>query len=198
MKLIIGLGNPGDKYNKTRHNLGFSVLDEYAKKHLGPEITWEQENKFKSEIIKLIQDDGEQLILVKPQTFMNQSGIAVSLVKEYFKVPLEDVIIVYDELDLPLGKIKVRLGGSGAGHHGIESIIEVLGDDKFVRVRCGIGDLKTQSAEHHSQHVSVEKFVLEPFRSDEKSKVKHMLKQALEAMDLILKEGFQKAQNQFN
>ncbi len=194
MKLIIGLGNPGEQYNGTRHNLGFEVLDEYAKKNLPANYKWEVEEKFKSEIIKLSQD----IWLVKPQTYMNNSGMGVRRLADYFKIPLEDLIVIHDELDLPLGKIKVRIGGSAAGHHGIESIIESLGDEKFIRVRIGIGSLKTQIAERKGAHVDTNKYVLESFRSDERPKVKHIVKQVVGALDLLLNEGLEKAQNQFN
>lgn len=191
MKLIVGLGNPGEKYAGTRHNLGFKILDELTKKlNL---IDWVLENKFKSEIIKT-----DQLILVKPQTFVNQSGLAVSALVNFYKVKPEDIIIIHDDLDLPLGKIKVRMGGAAAGHHGVESIINTLGTDKFIRVRLGIGNLKTQSSEHKKAHVSAEKFVLEPFMHSEKSQVKHMLKGVVKALKILIDQGLEKAQNQFN
>jgi len=191
MKLIVGLGNPEDKYAKTRHNLGFEVLDELVKKlNL---IDWTMEDKFKAEIIK-----APEIILAKPQTYMNNSGLAVKLLTAYYKLPTTDLIVVYDELDLPLGKIKVRMGGAGAGHHGVESIINELGTDQFVRVRLGIGNLKTQSGEHKAAHVSAEKFVLEPFLHSEKAHVKHMLKQALKALQILIDQGLEKAQSQFN
>lgn len=191
MKLLVGLGNPEARYANTRHNLGFEVLDLLTRKlNL---IDWIREDKFKSELIKT-----PELILAKPQTFMNQSGIAVSLLTNYFKVAPQDVIVIHDELDLPLGKIKVRLGGAAAGHHGVESIIEALGTDQFIRVRLGIGNLKTQSSEHKAAHVSAEKFVLEPFMHSEKAQVKHMTKQALKALALLLEKGLEQAQNQFN
>ncbi|OGE64119.1 aminoacyl-tRNA hydrolase [Candidatus Daviesbacteria bacterium RIFCSPLOWO2_02_FULL_36_8] len=189
--LIIGLGNPGDKYIGVRHNLGFMVLDAWVKKMALGE--WSMEEKFKAEIIK--QGD---LIFAKPLTFMNNSGLAVSALVNYFKINPEDVIIVYDELDLPLGKIKVRAGGAAAGHHGVESIIESLGTDKFIRVRLGIGNLKTQNSEHHGSSMSAEKYVLEPFTHSEGSPVKHMIKQALRALDELLEKGLEYTQNQFN
>jgi peptidyl-tRNA hydrolase, PTH1 family len=191
MKLIVGLGNPEERYSGTRHNLGFDILDELTRKLNLKE--WSKEDKFKSEVIKT-----EQLMLVKPQTFMNKSGIAVKLLSDYFKVLPEDIVIIHDELDLPLGKIKVRIGGAAAGHHGVESIIEALNDDKFIRVRLGIGNLRTQSSEHKGQTLSAEKFVLEPFMHKEKSAVKHMTKQALKALDILIEDGLEKAQNQFN
>lgn len=191
MKLIIGLGNPESKYAGTRHNLGFEVLDELAKKlNL---VDWAKDVKFKSELIK-----APELILIKPQTYMNNSGMAVKLIADYFKVPAEEIIIVHDELDLPLGKIKVRRGGAAAGHHGVESIIDILGTDQFIRVRLGIGNLRTESSEHKSHSLNVEKFVLEPFTHSEGSQVKHMIKQALRALDFILEDGLEQAQNQFN
>ncbi len=195
MKLIIGLGNPGDKYLKTRHNLGFMALDEYVKKHLdGSEVSWELDNKFKSEILKLSSD----LWLVKPQTFMNNSGQAVQLLTSYYKIPSTDLIVIHDDLDLVLGKIKVRLGGAAGGHHGVESIINTLGTDQFNRLRLGIGNDRSHSGEHKRIAFNAEHFVLEPFVPAEKSKVKHLLKQSLLALDLLLKEGLEVAQNQFN
>lgn len=191
MRLVVGLGNPGEKYQKVRHNLGFEVLDELVKKlNL---VDWSLEDKFKAEVIKT-----QQLILVKPQTYMNNSGMAVRQLADYFKISPEDLIIIHDELDLPLGKIKVRLGGAAAGHHGVESIINSLGTDQFIRVRLGIGNLKTQSSEHKHSHINVEKFVLEPFLHSETSQVKHMIKQALKALDILLEQGLPVAQNQFN
>ncbi len=191
MKLIVGLGNPGEKYQKVRHNLGFEVLDELVKKlNL---VDWSMEDKFKAEIIR-----AQELILVKPQTYMNNSGMAVVKLVEYFKVDPSELIVIHDELDLPFGKIKVRLGGAAAGHHGVESITAALGTDKFIRVRLGIGNLKTQSSEHKHAHVDTNKFVLEPFTGGEKSKVKHMLKQAVQALEILLEKGLEQAQNQFN
>lgn len=191
MKLIIGLGNPESKYSGTRHNLGFNVLDELVRKlNL---MDWVKEEKFKAELIKT-----PELILAKPQTFMNNSGMAVKLLADYYKIPAEEIIVIHDELDLPLGKIKVRLGGAGAGHHGVESLINLLNTDQFIRVRLGIGNLKTQSSEHKGQALNVEKFVLEPFTSKESSPVKHMIKRTIKALEIILERGIIEAQNQFN
>lgn len=199
--LIVGLGNPGEKYAKVRHNLGFMAIDELGKKVKGQGESWKYEEKFKSEILNLnytLTPNPYTLILAKPQTYMNNSGLAVKLLTTYYKIPSTDLIVIHDELDLPLGKIKVRLGGAAAGHHGVESIIESLGTDQFIRVRLGIGNLKTQSAEHKKVHVSAEKFVLEPFMHSEKSQVKHMLKQTVRALQILLETGLEKAQNQFN
>ncbi|OGE14747.1 aminoacyl-tRNA hydrolase [Candidatus Daviesbacteria bacterium RIFCSPHIGHO2_12_FULL_37_11] len=199
MKLIIGLGNPGIKYEKTRHNLGFSLLDVYAKKHLGPEIVWELDRKFQVEILKQVQDDGSQLMLIKPLTFMNNSGQAVVALADYFKITApEDIVIIHDDLDLILGKIKIRQGGAAGGHHGVESIINALGSDKFVRLRLGIGNERSHSGEHSRIAFNAEHFVLESFMPNEHSKVKHMLKQAVGALEALLNKGFEVAQNQYN
>lgn len=195
MKLIIGLGNPGEKYTGTRHNLGFEVLDEYARKLSGSEIVWGMENKFKAEVLKI----GDTM-LVKPQTFMNNSGMAVKLLVNYFKVPLQEVIVLHDELDLPLGKIKIRLGGAAAGHHGVESVITSLGSDAFIRVRLGIGPSsgRTVLSEHKMDSFNVEHFVLEPFMPGERPKVKQIYKRGVEAIKTLLDKGLEVAQNQYN
>ena len=202
MKLIVGLGNPvlrkaqdKDKYSGTRHNLGFMVVDELAKKMDNGQ--WTMDNKFKSEIFNF-QFSIVNCILAKPQTYMNNSGMAIRKLADYYKIDPEDIIIIHDELDLPLGKIKVRIGGAAAGHHGVESVIKELGTDQFVRVRLGIGNLKSHSGEHKRISFNAEKFVLEPFIHSEHSQVKHMIKQALKALNLLLEKGLEQAQNQFN
>lgn len=192
MKLIAGLGNPGEKHLNTRHNLGFLVLDEYRRKKDAGE--WSTEEKFKAEVTKV----GNELMLVRPLTFMNNSGLAISKMAKYFKVKPEDIIIVHDELDLLLGKIKLRLGGGFAGHHGVESIINSLGTDKFIRFRLGIGTTEGFLGEHKRTSFNAEHFVMEPFMQKESSKVKHMIKQTIKGLDILLEEGIKKAQNQFN
>ncbi len=182
MKLVVGLGNPGERYVGTRHNLGFNVLDELVRKlNLGD---WAKEDKFKAELIKT-----PELILIKPQTYVNNSGLAVKLLTNYYKLSATDLIVVHDELDLSLGKIKVRLGGAAAGHHGVESIIDCLKTDQFIRVRLGI---------ENSSHLSPERFVLESFIHTEKPQVKHMIKKAIKILDLLLEKGLEAARNQFN
>lgn len=193
MKLIIGLGNPGEKYQGTRHNLGFEVLEKLLSKGNYQQL-WVENKRFKAEIIKV--DD--QLMLVRPLTHMNNSGMAVVALANFYKITPEDIIIVHDELDLPLGQIKVRLGGSGAGHHGVESVIEKLGKDQFIRVRLGIGNWKTQSSEHGGNHLSVESYVLAQFLPKEKSSVKSLIKKGVRALEVILEKGLKSAQNQFN
>lgn len=205
MRLIIGLGNPEDKYSGTRHNLGFEIVDEFARKLeariQGSGYSWEDSKKFQSEILQLnhpLSPKSKALILVKPQTYMNKSGLAVASLANFYKVNPEDIVIIHDELDLVLGKIKIRLGGAAAGHHGVESIISSLGTDKFIRVRLGIGNLHSQSSERGGQSFNVEHFVLESFLPQEKSKVKSMKKLSIKALDILLEKGLEKAQNQFN
>jgi peptidyl-tRNA hydrolase, PTH1 family len=191
MKLIVGLGNPEDKYMGTRHNLGFLVLDEFRRKlNLGE---WSLEKKLKSEVIK----NGE-LILARPQTYMNNSGMGVSALAKYYKVEPEDVVIIHDELDLHRGQIKLRMGGAAAGHHGVESVIDALGTDKFIRLRLGIGNWRTEGAEKSADKIGTEKYVLEPFTQKESSDVKKMIKTAIKALEILLEDGLDKAQNQFN
>lgn len=161
MKVIVGLGNPGGQYENVRHNLGFMVLDEFALGLKGEQ--WKLEKKLRSGIIK-----SNNFLLLKPQTFMNNSGQAVFAAVKYFKVKPEDVILVHDELDLPLGKIRLKLGGGAAGHHGVESVIEALKTDKFQRVRLGIGPAVG----------APEKFVLDQFKLSEEPEVKRMIKEA--------------------
>ncbi|TSC88075.1 MAG: peptidyl-tRNA hydrolase, PTH1 family [Microgenomates group bacterium Gr01-1014_7] len=184
MKIIVGLGNPEDKYKSVRHNLGFMAVDKLVSS-IKYEVLWEDNKKFKSQIARV----SPELLVAKPQTYMNNSGMAVKLLADYYKVSPADIVIIYDELDLPLGKIKVRLGGAAAGHHGVESIIDALGTDQFIRVRLGIGNLRTQSSEHKHAHVNAEKFVLEPFMHSEKAQVKHMIKQAIKLLHKIITTG---------
>lgn len=200
MKLIVGLGNPGDKYMNNRHNLGFMVVEELEKKidggrwKMGVEDGgWKLDKKLKSEIIKT-----DQVILIKPQTFMNNSGMAIKLVVDYFKIPLSDVIIIHDELDLPLGKIKIRTGGGGSGHHGVESIIKDLDNPDFIRVRLGIGNEHSLGGERGHKHFDANKFVVEDFTPQEKNTVKTMLREAVKTVQMIMEKGIEKAQNQYN
>ena len=205
MFLIVGLGNPGDKFTNTRHNLGFEVIDALVRKlgerGRGKGESWETQQKFKAEISKInftLNASPLTLILAKPLTFMNLSGMAISSIAQYFKIKPEEIIIIHDELDLPLGHIKIRVGGSDAGHHGIESIIKSLGTEKFIRVRLGIGNWHAISGEHKHSAFNAEKFVTEQFLANEKSKVRSMVKRAVKAVESILNQGLEKAQSQYN
>ncbi len=132
MKLIVGLGNPGKQYEKTRHNVGFMVLDALFK-----EFNVKPQSKFKAEMAQ-VSIQGEIVLLLKPQTFMNLSGEAVHLVKDFYKLDDQDILVIYDDLDLPVGKLRLREKGSSGGHNGIKSIIHHLHHQDFKRLRIGI------------------------------------------------------------
>lgn len=165
--LIVGLGNPGKEYDKTRHNLGFAALDELAtKQSFDP---WIEKKDLKS--LLTTQTIGEsRVILVKPTTFMNLSGEAVQAVMHFYKVPSEQVVVVHDELDIPFGQIRTRTGGGSAGHNGIKSVSQHLGED-FGRVRIGIGQ------EKGGKEQAAEKFVLAKFSKEEQSHIPELLKE---------------------
>lgn len=134
MKLVVGLGNPGEKYTKNRHNIGFLVVEKMAQKK---EITFRLESMYDSRYAELRSLDN-RIKLVEPQTFMNESGRAVEMTKNFWKVDSEDIWVIHDEVDLEEGKIRIQLGGSSAGHKGVQSIIDHIGD-QFWRIRIGVG-----------------------------------------------------------
>lgn len=203
MKLIVGLGNPGEKHRKTRHNLGFMVIEEFLKDFETVDKTqWIDEKKFKSDIATLIwqprHGKEEKVILVKPETYMNNSGLAVQLLTTYYKLLTSDIWIVHDDIDLPLGAMKIRFGGGTAGHHGVESIMEKLGTDKFWRFRLGIG-IKSERPEAKGQMIkNVEDFVLGKFTGAEGGKVKGMIKRGSQAIEIGLEKNLESAMNRFN
>lgn len=199
MKLIVGLGNPGEKYQNSRHNLGFEVVEKFIAHRLPAtdysKNIWQKADKLKALVYRL---ETEDVLIIKPQTYMNNSGLAVKASLTAYRLPLTDLIVIHDDLDLNLGKIKIRQGGSGAGHHGVESIIKALGNDKFIRVKLGIATPALQSSERGGQSVDVDHFVLKKFMPSERSRVRRMIKEAVEATELLLKEGLEKAQNKYN
>lgn len=195
MKLIVGLGNPGEKYEQTRHNLGFMVVDRFLKDFETVEKSvWKESEKFKSWIVDLNwqpkEGEMERLILAKPQTYMNNSGMAVGLIASFYKIAPQDVWVVHDELDLPIGAMRIRFGGAAAGHHGVESVIESLGTDKFWRFRLGIG------SEHFAG--GVEDYVLSPFGEAGYGKVRELIEHSSEAISFALEKGLEKAMNKCN
>ena len=203
MKLIVGLGNPGEKYEDTRHNLGFLVLDHLLKELNSSKIDWEKSTKLKSEILPftLITKDKreEKLLLARPQTFMNNSGMSVHLIMDFYKIEPQDLWVVYDELDLPLGSIKIRFGGAAAGHHGVESIMEAVGTDKFWRFRLGIGTShdKTHALGRQEVH-DAKDYVLDTFHAGEAGKARELIKHASNAIQCALEKGIESAMNRFN
>lgn len=185
MKLIVGLGNPGEKYKNSRHNVGFFVLDKLvtsdpsrlneADKVTSNQVTpFRLENQFKAEITQLGGIGEDRIIFAKPQTFMNLSGEAVSKLMQYYKIGSDDIVVICDDLDLPLGTIRVRLEGSSGGHNGLQSIIDHIGN-KFARIRIGIGSNRkmqnskpiNQSTNQPINPIPAEEYVLQNFSKDE-------------------------------
>ncbi len=200
MKLIVGLGNPGEKYDNTRHNIGFETLDHLLKKYEPlKESSWEDSKKTKS-LIKKVEISHIPALLAKPLTYMNNSGMAVSLLLQYYKIKPEDLIIINDELDLPLGKLQIRFGGGSAGHKGIESIIKSIKTDQFLRIRMGIGHPKRISGTklNTHKHRSVEGYVLAPFEEHETKEIRTMKKHVQKNIELLIEHGIETFMSKYN
>ena len=186
MKLIVGLGNPGMEYQFTPHNLGFLAIDRIAN-DCGAEVR----NRQCHALTARTEIGGEQVLLAKPETFMNLSGKSVrELVAKHEVRPESDLIVIYDELDFPLGMVRIRQRGSSAGHNGMKSIIGALGSQEFLRVRLGIAPER--------KITDGVKFVLTPFRKAQLKKVDQVLDNAAEAVKVIMQEGPAAAMNRFN
>jgi PTH1 family peptidyl-tRNA hydrolase len=186
VKLIVGLGNPGIEYQFTPHNLGFLAIDRIAN-DLGIEVR----NRQCRALTARTAIAGEPVILAKPETYMNLSGLSVrELVKEHQVDVTRDLIVIYDELDLPLGTIRIRQRGSSAGHNGMESVLNALDTDEFLRIRLGIApDRKVADGV---------KYVLTPFRKAQEAVVDEVLDTAAQAVEVIIKDGPAAAMNRFN
>jgi peptidyl-tRNA hydrolase, PTH1 family len=202
MKLVVGLGNPGEKYANTRHNAGFMAVDHLLKDLGTTTDDWSSNSKLKSDVATFtIQTETgeEKVILAKPQTFMNESGQAVSLLMNFYKVDPNDLWVVYDELDLPLGTLKIRNGGAAAGHHGVESVMEHAGTDKFWRFRLGIGVSRNKEEPVGKQFIrDAADFVLDNFSQAEQGKLREMIKHTCQALEAGLKKDLETAMNRFN
>ena len=185
MKLIAGLGNVGAKYLFTRHNTGFMVCDKLAQIH---SCDFREESKLKSLITRFRLDD-EDILMIKPTTYMNLSGEAVQLVMNYYKIPSDDIIVIYDDLSLNLGMMRFRNKGSDGGHNGIKSIIKSISTDKFARLKIGIGP---------QTPVPSEVFVLQNFEKSETDTLSEILNKATDAVEFYFKNGIEEAQNKFN
>lgn len=185
MKLITGLGNIGDKYVFTRHNAGFMVLDRWA---VMEGFSFKTEPRFKASIAK-IKLNGEDVIFAKPTTFMNLSGEAVRAIMDFYKIDIKDILIIYDDLSLDLGKIRYRANGSDGGHNGIKSIIKHTGTKDFARLKIGIGP---------QPNIPSENYVLQNFPKTDMDKLKEVLDKARESVEFYLQNGMEKTQNRFN
>ncbi len=186
MKMIVGLGNIGTRYDETRHNTGFMVVDQLARDyHLGAFTHLKQEAVAVSGVI-----NGEKVMLVKPTTFMNDSGRAVGPLVDYYDIDLDDLVIVNDDLDMPVGKVRLKTHGASGGHNGLKSIISALGTKNFNRVKVGID---------HPQHGTVVSHVLGKFSKEERPKFDQAVEQAEHALeDWINGEDFAKLMNTYN
>ncbi|HQF57123.1 MAG TPA: aminoacyl-tRNA hydrolase [Candidatus Magasanikbacteria bacterium] len=180
MYLIVGLGNPGKQYEKTRHNVGFMVLENLQEKLLEYGISkWELSKKFNAEICGT-SINNQKIILVKPMTFMNDSGIAVQIISHFYKIKIQELIVIHDDKDLPLGEIKIQTGCGDAGHNGIKSIIKHLGTKNFHRIRIGI------ASENPKKMADTAKFVLNKFAFSEKKKINEIIEQTTEKIIILI------------
>ncbi|KWW52178.1 peptidyl-tRNA hydrolase [Bacillus cereus] len=185
MKLIVGLGNPGREYELTRHNIGFMAIDELAKR-------WNislNEQKFKG-VFGAGFVNGEKVILLKPLTYMNLSGESIRPLMDYYKIDVEDFVVLYDDLDIPVGKLRLRMKGSAGGHNGVKSTISHLGTQEFQRIRMGIDRPKNG--------MKVVDYVLGRFTSEEISDVNHSIEKAADACEEWLNKPFLQIMNTFN
>ena len=179
-RLIVGLGNPGSEYERTRHNVGFMALDRLAQ----GKAQWRKERAWNAQVTKL---DG--VMLCKPQTFMNLSGTAVAAVAGFYQVPTAEILVILDDMSLPLGRLRLRPGGSSGGQKGLKSIVDQLGTQEVARLRLGIGGAAPDGAVGH---------VLGQFRKDEIPALEEMLERAEEAVCMVQSRGLAAAMNAFN
>ncbi|RLL41815.1 aminoacyl-tRNA hydrolase [Oceanobacillus piezotolerans] len=186
MKCIVGLGNPGKKYENTRHNIGFMAIDELAKRN-----NWSvTKSKFKG-LYALEHYQGEKVILLKPQTYMNLSGESIKAIKEFYQLELEDFLVIYDDMDLPTGKIRLRQKGGHGGHNGVRNTIDHLGTKEFQRIRIGIGRPIT--------NMTVIDYVLGDFPKEVHKDVKLSIEKAADACEAwISGQPFVEVMNEFN
>lgn len=185
MKIIVGLGNPGIKYALTRHNVGFWVIDQLSEK-------WEipiQKEKWKGEVGEGFVH-GEKVVLLKPLTYMNLSGESVRPAMDWLKAEIDDLCVIYDDLDLPPGQIRLRLKGGSGGHNGMKSIISHLGTEQFKRVKVGIG--------RPQGRISVSDYVLSPFAKEELETVLDAVERSVQAVDRWVQSNFLEAMNHYN
>ncbi len=191
VRLIVGLGNPGEKYAKTRHNVGFDVLDALARRW---QISFSNHRKFQGEFGEGIAIAGQKVFLLKPTTYMNRSGPSVRAVLDWYKLPATSILAIYDDMALPLGKLRLRPNGSAGGHNGMKSLIAHLNTQDFKRLRVGIGSTQ----QNGDRDRAVVAHVLGKFAPDEKPLVDTSLNWAGEAVETLMKQGIEAAMSTFN
>jgi PTH1 family peptidyl-tRNA hydrolase len=183
--IIVGLGNPGKKYDITRHNIGFEVIDELAREH---------QIKINKSKFKSLVGEGfigsEKVLLMKPQTYMNLSGQAVMKALDFYKVPIENLIVIYDDIDVEFAKIRIRKKGSGGSHNGMRNIIYLLQDDQFPRVRMGVG------RPHPNQPLA--DYVLQRFTKKEQEEMIPVVQDSVQAIEVMVRQDVDLAMNRFN
>jgi len=183
--LVVGLGNPGKKYEKTRHNVGFMAVERVASRYGVGFTSWDAASEYASHAI-----DSASLFFLKPLTYMNRSGEAVGPFARFYKIPPKNILVVHDDLDLPFGRMKFARGGGSGGHNGIRSIISSLGDKGFPRLKIGIGRPKGP--------IPVDKYVLSRFDSVEEKALDNLLDTAVDGIVCFIDEGIDSAMNNFN
>ena len=185
MYLVVGLGNPGPKYEQTRHNLGFKVIDDLVRRFDIPSL--------KSKCNSFIAEtnyQGHKVILAQPQTFMNNSGLAVRGLLEWFKIKPASLVLIYDDVDLEVGQLRLREKGNAGGHHGVESVINSVGTTQFARIRLGIG--------RESVTGDVSDYVLARIPKDQEESLAEAVVLAADAVEAVMADGLTKAMNKFN
>jgi PTH1 family peptidyl-tRNA hydrolase len=184
--LLVGLGNPGPRYAGTRHNIGFRVVDHFAEQHRAPGFRARFEGEFSQ-----LDAFGERVYLLKPQTFMNRSGHSVRAALAFYKLEPSDVLVVHDELDLPLGEFRLKKGGGEAGHNGLRSITEQFGTSDYARLRCGIGRSEGETG-------TTADYVLDGFPLVDQPLVERMVEGAVQAIRLVIERDLSSAMNVTN
>jgi peptidyl-tRNA hydrolase, PTH1 family len=189
ISLIVGLGNPGAKYDRTRHNIGFDLIDRLAKRWL---ISLTEQKRFQGELGEGLVA-GQRIRLLKPNTFMNKSGQSVRAVLDWYKLEQQQVLVLYDDMDLPMGKLRIRLSGSAGGHNGMKSLIAHLGTQDFPRLRVGISKATEAGAEKDTISHVLGKFAPQELRI-----LPEVLDMAADAVELALKQGTEKSMSLYN
>ena len=187
MKLVVGLGNPGPRYAKNRHNVGFRCLSHLARAH-----SLAFDGKGGHARLATSRLAGHEVVLAKPQTFMNLSGKSVAALRARYRLSLEDMLVVHDDVDLPLGRLRIRPRGGAGGHRGVESIIQAVGSQEFARLRVGIGRPPLMGEE------GLRDYVLSDFTPEETAALNELLPRVAEAILCVLEEGVEAAMNRFN
>lgn len=185
MKLVVGLGNPGEKYINTRHNAGFEVVKNLAEEPLA------MNKKFNAEV-SAGKIGKEKVVFLCPQTFMNESGRAAAAAAKFYKIKPADIIVIHDDIDLPLGKIRIKKDGSSGGHRGIDSVISSLGSENFIRLKIGV------APEKRPPRFDAANFVLKKFGKADEKILAGTIKKATEAVAVIVNDGAETAMNKFN